>query len=454
MESTQELFYETVLLEAGKSKYNRYIGKTKYLEEAEILLGSLVQPVATSSNSLRKQVEEEIRGLAVSIATANKLSTSTLLRKVNELLTKQFGFKELTVVVVPGSNGMTPVRSSVIRDFLFKTPSFLHSDGEFYDSSHKMTGIIVLGSDFFLGAYTGGEILGVILHEIGHMFDISFTTYIDDIFMMPYRIYQDLKLEGQGRLSDILEHIGMMHIGAEVLTRLGKPFQWICDNFPAIVQISYMVYGVYDFYNNWKSTIQTYVLEFMTHARNLLFLIQNTGKALKKIFKFDMATVDSALNFNRERFSDSFATVYGYGPDLMNALNKMDTSMAIIFDNPLLNQLTFIPYMSSTIVNMFTDPHPESQTRLVIILEDLKKLSENQTLPPGMRKAIKKQYDEGKSIYKNYIDCDGDTKSKLALHYSRWLKDKIFRGKIDVRSYIFRSSAITGKLIMDKKGAK
>ena len=163
--------------------------------------------------------------------------------------------------------------------------------------------------------------------------------------------------------------------------------------------------------------------------------------------------ITTGTGFNSERFSDSFATIYGYGPELISALNKFEpdiSGMVQTGDNYVMDTLSCIGTQSLSLLHMIIDPHPENQTRCKMILEDTKRLSENPNFDPKIRKILKADYEKAKKCYDAFSKQDKTKTKNVALIFSRSLKEKYFGGKIDFRSLIFRASAIEGEAINKK----
>jgi hypothetical protein len=155
----------------------------------------------------------------------------------------------------------------------------------------------------------------------------------------------------------------------------------------------------------------------------------------------------STLQFQQERFADSFTTIYGYAPAGISASKKLDELTQLTKEkgsSSINDDISWVGAEAFRIFAMIIDPHPENQTRAKMMLEDMKKLSENKDFPPTIRKQVKANYEVSKKMYDNFIKVNDDVSRARLLKLSRQFKETYLGGKIDLRSYILTGSAIYG----------
>ena len=449
--STEEMFVSNVIHEEAA----RYVGKTKYLEEAEKELNKLIVHIQDENpNGFIKSAVQNVK--SIRYAMKSKINISPEIEKVSRLMEKQFGFKEFVLGVLPVQldNAFNYPKPMIIRDHQIKgMPTLHHPDGSFYDKTHSYIANSILFDSLFHGKYTGGEILALLLHEIGHQFDISATSYFNTFFLLPFNIYYDVKL---GIMTKYLPK--PFQIALDVLQGYLIPMK--THVIPKLFKTSAANQRQMDPRGfAWNSLIQTLLNKYLMfdeiyeRAKNLTKIVTKPISYLMDRFPtiLPLKIANALTFFNAERFSDSFATVYGYGPELISALRKLDGPL--LQGNFVIENAMFVIDSVSGILNMILDPHPETQTRCRMIVDDMKKLSENPNYSPKMRKALKAKYEESKAAYDKYIGIDDKEKKWLASTYAKMLKEKI-GGKIDIRALIFRSSAVQGKLIAAQKYKK
>ena len=89
-----------------------------------------------------------------------------------------------------------------------------------------------------------------------------------------------------------------------------------------------------------------------------------------------------------------------------------------------------------SILLMLIDPHPENQTRARMVLDAMKKCSEDRQNPPGLRKAITQNYVECKKAYDKFLQVEKDDEDGQVTRVVRGIKNKYLGGKMDLRAYL------------------
>ena len=147
-----------------------------------------------------------------------------------------------------------------------------------------------------------------------------------------------------------------------------------------------------------------------------------------------------------DKFADSFAAAYGYGPELISALDKEDRYFLTTNRGVLADTWTWMGDACATIVFMFINPHAENQTRARMMLDDMKKLSESKDVPPHVKKVALKDYQLCKKAYDDFLQVEKSDRDAICLRLSRNFKEEALAGKASFFSYFFSCSAIqTGR---------
>ena len=158
-----------------------------------------------------------------------------------------------------------------------------------------------------------------------------------------------------------------------------------------------------------------------------------------------ISMIGANLGYNAERFSDSFATYNGFGPELISGFRKMDESDTGKSGSLLLDSASWVGSAAQSILHVVIDPHPETQTRARMALDELEKLADSSDvhyLTPTSKKLLKKDVEEARKNYEMWYKNTDEDKSILALKTSRLIKEKVFFGKVDLRQLIFKGSAV------------
>lgn len=132
------------------------------------------------------------------------------------------------------------------------------------------------------------------------------------------------------------------------------------------------------------------------------------------------------LSYDNEKFSDNFATSYGYGPDLMTGLVKLEKYMAngnsMTLNNIAINSKSEILPWVTTIVNYpmmimslaLVDCHPTAEARIIDQGKMLRAELKRKDLKPETKKRILKDLDEMDKVRKDYFDANNKDGSQTA----------------------------------------
>lgn len=132
-----------------------------------------------------------------------------------------------------------------------------------------------------------------------------------------------------------------------------------------------------------------------------------------------------------EKFADNFAAMYGYGPELGSAFQKMNKNKfgkvaTFINKIPIVNILVGIGKISEDLLNRATrigyDPHPMLDKRIGYTITQLEQdLKDTPNINPKMRKAIEDQIQE----LKDSIRKDENTYENVPDRMLKFYKRKI-----------------------------
>lgn len=255
---------------------------------------------------------------------------------------------------------------------------------------------------------TGGEVLSIILHEIGHNFYVASGVGrgIAMLAMFQNSIVK-LILVAMSKLMDILSmvidktELGKVinSIGAAIrdMLAMGKNFKTPFDPFlvyMSITKIIQVTAGYKQIAAKYKAAIDS-VIKVLASIINGTFKAAQLANPLQFFAQFLMMDVRG-----EERFCDDFAAIHGYGPELSKALTKMqfmysqgsfEASKKDIAESMYAINLAMISDRIMDIAMVF-DPHPATEARAVHMIETLKQF-EKAAKSKSEKEHIRKQID-------------------------------------------------------------
>ena len=388
------------LLWGGDYTTEGYIGKTKNLAEVEKLFQDMVGKYGAMSDS---------------DLVSSGIDKDPNLAKINALICKEFGFgsSEVKISLLTNLNAYTVPQSILIRNNFGDMPEAPTKNGEkYYNKKHDYDFYAVLYAHDFR-VLTGGEITALLLHEIGHNFDITTGAILFDVFSY-------ISLISSSNIFGVIKKVYSTQV-SEFIDGIAFAIQRIT---PLTIARNMIKKGC------------KYMGEFLGAFNLPAFTV------LSPFFNvMGLCNPPLWMLANKENFSDSFCVAYGYGNEMMSALNKIE-------DDLLLKgtKIESWGYLGSTLpltLCLFLDPHPENQTRIKTQMENIKKLSADKSLPPKIRADLAAQCKKSEEIYKKYLGLDDNSKTCAAAAFIRQLKEEHFDGKLDFRQAFFKINALS-----------
>lgn len=254
------------------------------------------------------------------------------------------------------------------------------------------------------------ELLATILHEIGHNFYLCTLGLLFDTLQcimnpLSYLILIPLK-HGMIKLDELQNYL------------YGK--------FPEISEKVGYIYRI-------KSEVMLFLGKFNTLS--VFYKIVFNGARLvthpSRLFKY-----------GDEKGADSFATKYGYGPDLISALKKFEMAENSVYGklvqtSPFIEVTADIISLQDEIFScMAFDPHPSNYQRAQSTLKKLKKDYDNGDFPPEMKKDLERQITEMEETIKTVAVIN---ESSDAPHIKQTIYDmmsKVTGGHTDYREIL------------------
>ena len=421
-----------------------YAGKTKNLQQIEALFSEIMYDVSDIDGGLL----DTYKVSKIKMKMLNDIRKSDQLKKICKLFEDEFGFKQVRIFVEPifaldpisQISGYTIPQSYFVRDLTTGMPSLLKFKGRYYDEKHQYyLGITMISEYLDKSVFTPSEVVAMLLHEIGHNFEVSITSYLAEVWsycMFTTAIFSDQTSTTAKKIFEMLKDSFGRLFPDVILGGIDKWVSLFINNFPMFANII-------------KSIIDT-VDKALKYALSLggLAAASNFAPKLSSMDNFNIngtKIARNALGFGSERAADSFATVYGYGDAFISWIHKVDERYTIRDKGVILDTIGYIGGTFQTIISLATGSHPENQTRMQMIIDDLKELKDHKGFPPQIREMIKKDYDLSVQAYNRYLQVSKDPNMAGYLErYGRLLKDII---KVDLRAYLLNTSMIRATLL-------
>lgn len=382
-----------------------YIGKTKPLLAAERELDIIIRERKT--NPLTYDMSSD---------------GNPHVKAVGKLLQKQFGFKECVINFVPAMivNACTINTSLVSRSIHYKSYRFDKKRGH-YDEEHCISSFVTVYEGLLENDnMTGGVLLAIILHEIGHDFDNSPWLVVQDIAMFISSPIEML-------IGELMKESNIVQRGMSIISN-------IIYRIPPLEAFLKLFTGTIGLINGIKSFLHEMKVVNRLMNGNPIKLLRD-GKVNKIIADIIIKTAGAT----GEIHSDELAAVYGYGSELSKGLVTLRNSNirfeGIASKNPATNLLVdvysqiFEIILFCSIPEAAIDCHPSEQARVKSVIDKYERDLANSDFPPEMKKELIRELEETKEIYKGYIECTQDgEKGKVFSMGIRMIKDKLFGG--------------------------
>ena len=440
-----------------------YIGKTPRLQMIEKLLdnmrhdknGNLIKHELISDN-------EFING------------KNTNLNKICRLLEQEFGFESVGILIIANEaiNAFAmPLSIRVGLGVFYRFGDNVESSSSgvrFKKSSHVTLFMGITTGLLFNDNFTSGEILAVMLHEIGHNFFVKLSG--------PNAPVLSEILFSLETLSEIYKYIGNIINSAKNKEIDEESIDKITTNaFANLISVPATI----GFSIATKEITKNRVLSLALNFVNYFLYIKNTYKAIlsksdfvKKIFLLlknkkirqiyelfsikrkikkeylDIIRPDTLIKAivtrPQEAYADKFAVMYGYGPELSSWLLKVKHTYRdkqIIYGK--------LPAIFSHIVKLWYLPvrfaitpisdHGDDMTRSYENLKALEYELEKNNVDPKLVESVRRDIDEIKNVMKDQARIVAEFKNKdLAdqIYYTSMLKVNEIANRTGVKKAI------------------
>lgn len=273
---------------------------------------------------------------------------------------------------------------------------------------------------------TAGELMAIILHEIGHCFDAS-------LFMLLSKINIDLidSWKELGEKLNIEIPSELLSIGSTIFA--GSKLNMRITQYMNKVSIPP---SLAVFLNTFFSFIDE-VKIVSGRFRSMMHILR---KGYFVPYIKSIINPRNIFGYANEKFADSFASTYGYSTELSQFILKIDKSKGQAIDPaiqsiPIINIGYDFTKVNLMVCAMMCSPHPSNPSRIQSQLNKLKRDVNNPDLDHKVKKELEKNIQDLENFIDNeYLNFDSnDNKLRPISFVYNWIIIKIFKGKLDPR---------------------
>lgn len=383
-----------------------YFGKTNEILEIENAIHDLRAPYIKNVDHV----------LNIDTYTP-RISNDPNKRKLELAICKAFGFSDANIIInatnIPAIGTESASFCVDIGSKKMKNALRSSSKGFKYDKSANIVFFVNFNTGCLVSSeFTDAELTAILLHEIGHNFSPAIARGVYATAMCPIITWVSLYVSelasdsikyGDTSRASLGSYIGgMLHqtnIGHQVRTNISRTFTQISNNIakecPALITL---IGGAITFKN--------ITFEFVQSISNLImsFIVPGYSMIGPSVLSRLIGSVARPSGYEDEKFSDAFATSYGYGAELNSALDKIRSYKA-----PSTNVIDYVPVISAlyevymlpfTVVLSGLDEHPVDAARAQSTIKQLKReLATNKSLNPATKKKIQQDIDNIEELY-------------------------------------------------------
>lgn len=339
-----------------------------------------------------KELEIIEKSFDKAIQSKDKIDASSL-GIVAKQLQKKFGFDNVSIGIdkTPGLNAYTYIDIADIKKMKIKT-----SEGYKALPGNTCSILVVFSPAMLSGVLSGKELTAITLHEIGHQFASKRILNSSSLrYMASY-------IRGLSELDKIIRIASQeTNSIADMFMMIRRVISKLTED--AVFAIKYVINTLILL----KDILKTPTLK---DTYNLIGDSTKSNRILNYIKNFDKVKKPIRVHDLEEEMADSFATIYGYGPELASALTKIEASDIDEefdpYDNSFYNLYIYIPIYTLLSYICTSDSGIAIQTsrRVYAQLLTLRKEMNDINTDAKTKKRILADIDELEKVYGKYID--------------------------------------------------
>lgn len=339
-----------------------------------------------------KELELIEKSFDKAIQSKDKVDAASL-GVVAKQLQKKFGFDNVSLGIdkSPGLNAYTYIDIADIKKMKIKT-----SEGYKALPGNTCSILVVFSPAMLSGVLSGKELTAITLHEIGHQFASKRILNSSSLrYMASY-------IRGLSELDKIIRIASQeTNSIADMFMMIRRVISKLTED--AVFAIKYVINTLILL----KDILKTPTLK---DTYNLIGDSTKSNRIMNYIKNFDKVKKPIKVHDLEEEMADSFATIYGYGPELASALTKIEASDIDEefdpYDNSFYNLYIYIPIYTLLSYICTSDSGVAIQTsrRVYAQLLTLRKEMNDINTDAKTKKRILADIDELEKVYGKYID--------------------------------------------------
>lgn len=400
----------------------KYVGRSKHKKEFDIIERELSKIIKKIKRDYAPFADRVNRGKFIVKLNADKLNNSEQNRLIEAQFKKIFNLKDFTLIwnVSDTVNAYTVCKSFIFLDNNFKEDK----------KGHRTNDRLFVGVNIYTGLITYSnlnekELIGIILHEIGHNFYNSIFHTLSslplDMRKMGFEVIVPTTINHfaiRGITDAISFNENYMKAKREINNFLYRHFPGVLNVINTITDTYHNIMGVF---GNSFDTVMAFI-------KNLPNIAMNPARML--------------FNYNVEKHADSFAVDYGYGPYLSSALAKLNLNenslSSKVYRIPGYNWMLDFFDLQLNIISSCLSGYPIEQNRIKTSLDRLKQSAKDPTIDIKTKRELNKQIEMFEDWYYNdYLSISNDNnKRRIFTWLYRNAVEKVFKGKADIRELI------------------
>ena len=352
-------------------------------------------------------------------------------KRIRTLIEEQFGFYSVSLLCVRDAqlNACT-FAITWTWDGSVDASKYLivNKDGMRYTKEAKFCTIICITEGLlFDKEFTEGEIVGVLLHEIGHNFDTTVYKHVGSFVL--FSLVLDLMSSIQ--TLDPLLFLSTITTSTGIRKSISTNLNDLMDT---------KVWAIYDTVK-WILSVPFTILDKLLAP--ILKMFSYGSSAVMGVWTTLMSGGLSAFimlggRYSSENFADKFAGMHGYGYEQITALKKMGThtlgTVFMIENIPIIGHAYGLYFIAAGMLAGFGEPHPIFSARVKSIVGVISSDLKDKRIDKKTRDLIKKDLDKINKSLDDYAKQDvGYSKSVLRAYYEFLYK---MYDKGDLRSTI------------------
>ena len=264
-----------------------------------------------------------------------------------------------------------------------------------FEKMGRINGLVTLNKGIIDSDLTDEELVAIMLHEIGHNF---FEAVMDSNCI--YTITSNM-IRAIARINQIIAATLRTKLVSEIdPSAAKKDVENICRAF--------------------KGNVAKYVIQ------KPMSLLSNLKSKVVKRESFSSNMTRGRLKYTNEKFADTFATMYGYGPALHSALLKlMDT--VFTSNNPMAKNPVYNVFLCSTMflgdilayIANIKDEHPDGLARINVSCEYIRSEIAKEDIDPKLKEELIGQLREMEALIEDFINFpkDKDSYTGIRMYY-------------------------------------